>query len=392
VELVGDYITSGSQTLYRCLIHGETHQARSQYVQNGGGLQCCNTHRKKTREEHLAEIAAYGKVELLGDYISSGINTAYRCIEHGEVHEVRPSHTRLGGTLPCCASNRKKTREEHVAAIAALETVELVGSYNGSNAKTLYRCLRHNEKHLSRPSVVLKGHGLNCCSRARVGEAHSNFVNARAGYDQKLAKIGKVIRVGEYKGARKWMAHRCLQHGEVHEGLPTNLLRGHSLVCCREVGDSFERALSGTSRFSQSETSSLYIYELLNHQGYLKPGISNNCDKRADTEYGAFVSAWERYHRTLVYLPEQVLLKATRLMAHCPPALKGWPGETEVRRIEADALVAMAQELMDEIDACTNPWEFAIAHGLLTPTQEKRAQALIRAGVVSEAELIPIAA
>ena len=59
--------------------------------------------------------------------------------------------------------------------------------------------------------------------------------------------------------------------------------------------------------------------------------------------------------------------------------------------MEADALVAMAQELMDEIDACTNPWEFAITHGLLTPAQEKRAQVLIRAGVVSEAELSPLA-
>ena len=32
-------------------------------------------------------------------------------------------------------------------------------------------------------------------------------------------------------------------------------------------------------------------------------------------------------------------------------------------------------------------WEFAIAHGLLTPAQEKRARVLIQAGVISEAEL-----
>ena len=42
---------------------------------------------------------------------------------------------------------------------------------------------------------------------------------------------------------------------------------------------------------------------------------------------------------------------------------------------------------MDEMDSCANPWEFAIAHGLLTPAQEKHAKELIRAGVLSEAEI-----
>jgi len=387
VELVGEYVTAGSFTLYRCCIHGETHRARPQHVQGGGKLRCCSSRRQQARERHIAEIAAYGKVELVGDYVSSGAKTAYRCIEHGEVHEVRPSHVRIGGTLLCCSSNRKKTQEEHAAALAKLGTVELVGEYIGTGAKTLYRCLKHGEKHLAWPSAALKGHGLKCCSRARRGENHSNFVSARDKYDRRIAKIGKVVRVGDYLGARKYTEHRCLIHGEVHPGLPTNLLRGHSLVCCRECGDSVDRALSGKGPFSEVRDCDFYIYDLTNFSGFVKPGISFDVAGRVQSskgQYGEQHFSVTFSTRQEAYFFEQAVLDVTRGCAGCPEELLDWTGASEVRSMAPDDLIDVAERLLAELEE-HGVWAFASLRVPMTMAQraicQQRALAGAPAGV-----------
>lgn len=290
--------------------------------------------------------------------------------------------------------SRKKTREEHVAELAIHGRVELVGDYVNAKTKTLYRCLEHGEVHEALPNNLQQGGGLACCKRLpRESWNRQQFESAEKDYDAVLLRGGRLLRIGEYRGCGSPTEHLCLLHGEIRLATPSNCRKGRGLLCCKlaEAGtDTVDGALAGTHRFTKAEETSLYIYELANHPGYLKPGIAKDCDERADKEYGPQVCSWEREHRTFVFLPEQVLLKATRLVAHYPSALAGWDGFTEVRRIDADALVPMAQELMDELDSCANPWEFAIAHGLLTPAQEKRARVLIRAGVLSEAELASV--
>lgn len=388
VQLVGEFKTVGSRTLYRCIEHGEVHEARSQFMEEGGGLPCCSKTRLKTRDEHITEIAIHGRVELIGDYVKSNVKTTYRCIEHGEIHEALPNHMRVGGTLPCCNPFRPKSREEHIKELAVLGHVELVGDYKRRNIKTMYRCLKHGEEHLSTPSVVLKGHGLACCMRNRTGQKHPNFVRKRDLYDKRLAEIGRVVRVEEYLGARKWFKHRCLIHDEVHLGLPSNLLKGHGLVCCRETGDSFERALTGTGRFAEEVETDLYVYNLLNHPGYLKIGISKEHEGRANGEYGDCLGSWRKGSRTLAFILEQALLRITKSLRECPVDLDGFKGSTEIRKMDPGPLLDLADDLSRDIDRYSNPWEFALIHGLLTRDKRKRAEALVRAGEFSEASFI----
>ena len=410
------YINSTTKILHRCLIHGEIHPASPANARKGHGLKCCqgsgsgenNPNFIRARDSYDQKIAAVGRVVRVAEYESSQKPIAHRCLEHGEIHPVAPTAALAGNGLRCCklAGIKKATTRSTAEAagrydeeIAAHGKVKRLAPYIQSNAPILHRCLIHGEEHLALPSTCRHGHGLQCCLNSKRAETiEKQRLNAAATYDADLASFGFMVRLEPYVKAHTPILHRCLLHGEEQLALPTNCRKGRKLGCCRRAvfgTDTLDNALAGTHRFETCCQTSLYVYSLSEHAGYLKPGIAKNSELRASCsqgQYGVLHAEWPRPHRTLVYLPEQVLLRATRLMAHCPPALKGWPGETEVRRIEADALVAMAQELMDEIDACTNPWEFAIAHGLLNPTQEKRAQALIHAGVVSEAALTPLAA
>lgn len=352
-------------------------------------------------QKHKDRLAEHGRVELVGSYAGQRKKAFYKCLAHGDIFEAWPGNVARGEGLKCCKkaylneageTRRKEAELTYDRRLAQIGRVVRVGKYTGRRDSLKHKCLIHGEVHEAVAGNCLVGRGLACCGRqARLDRAEKQKAKFSKEYPQRLASIGRVECLEEYIDATTPILHRCLLHGELSCARPKDLLHGSGLACCRDNGsDSIEHALAGTNRFSKAEASSLYVYELINHSGFLKPGIARNCEARADAEYGPQVCSWERDHRTLVFLPEQVLLRATRLVAYCPSALAGWRGATEVRRMEADALVDMSQELMDELDSCANPWEFAIAHGLLTPAQEKRAQVLIRAGVTSEAELASV--
>ena len=46
------------------------------------------------------------------------------------------------------------------------------------------------------------------------------------------ARLGKVVLQGLYKGAATKTIYRCLAHYQIHESLPSNILKGHGLKCC----------------------------------------------------------------------------------------------------------------------------------------------------------------
>ena len=48
--------------------------------------------------------------------------------------------------------------------------------------------------------------------------------------------LGRVVLVGTYNGARTPTTYRCIEHGEIHPSLPTNVLKGRGLLCCKSSG------------------------------------------------------------------------------------------------------------------------------------------------------------
>ncbi len=51
-----------------------------------------------------------------------------------------------------------------------------------------------------------------------------------------VKRIGRVELIGEYVGARTKTMYRCVVHGLLSEALPTNILKGRGLACCKQQG------------------------------------------------------------------------------------------------------------------------------------------------------------
>ena len=258
------------------------------------------------------------------------------------------------------------TEQQHKEALALHGRVELVGTYRGALEQTAYRCLMHNEVHLTQAGAVAVGGGLRCCRGAHKKPLSREVHMAR------LAEHGRVELISGYVDGKTKALYRCLRHNEIHFAAAGVVGRGRGLRCCKQFGaDTLEDAILGRRLFSECAETSLYVYEVSGHPECVKPGISKEPEIRANKYYGPFLQAWLFPDRVRAYLIEQVLLNETRLMAAGPTVIGEWSGSTEVRKMPAPALIAIAQELTEEMQLCADPWVFALRHSLLNGAQRE---------------------
>ena len=55
-------------------------------------------------------------------------------------------------------------------------------------------------------------------------------------HSHEVKELGILELVGLYKGARIPALYRCKKHKEIHYSLPTNVLKGRGLLCCKKAG------------------------------------------------------------------------------------------------------------------------------------------------------------
>ena len=139
--------------------------------------------------------------------------------------------------------------------------------------------------------------------------------------------------------------------GGTHECVLSDAISGRTRSCgCLIAGeDSIERWLDGTFRVAH-DPNEFYVFTLANYPGFLKPGIARDVKERADHEYGEQLLSIQM-RRIDTWLLEQATLHETRRFNRCPRqlAIRNWHGMTEVRRMDADDLIAIASTLHDQL-------------------------------------------
>jgi hypothetical protein len=200
---------------------------------------------EKRRATHIARLARYGRVELVGEYTGDKDVALYRCLIHDEIHPSIPSNTGTGSGLKCCfqeavlQSNRRSYERAKAKFLENIEgRFELRSEYRGAMHKVLLYCIEHKECHFSDPYMMTsRGSGTKCCGLSAL-KNYQKQVNAKARseYAAKLSRIGRVECIGFYIDSSTPVLHRCLIHGEIYPAVPANLLQGYGLICCREAG------------------------------------------------------------------------------------------------------------------------------------------------------------
>ena len=63
---------------------------------------------------HRERLALHGRVELVGSFLNGKSKALYRCLEHGEEHEALPSNVAGGGGLHCCRVAAGRRGKHHM--------------------------------------------------------------------------------------------------------------------------------------------------------------------------------------------------------------------------------------------------------------------------------------
>lgn len=376
--------------LHECIAHGEQGLIRPNNALNGYGLKCCKVAaakktgkrlREEAAEKYDAAIAVFEKLQRLEPYIDSHTLILHRCLIHGEEGKTSPSGALSGKGLRCCqkaavAALAKAQQEEaartYDSKIAEFGKVIRLGPYDRSGTPILHRCLAHGEEHKATPDSILSGGGLACCLVAtRKETARRRNREAAERYDDRLAEVGRLVRVEPYINNSTPILHRCLDHDEVHPIVPANALKGAGIRCCRRGGwDCLQSLLDGNDlRPVMEEVTFVYVFDVPGHQGWLKPGISNNPEVRArnpmsDGIYGELLASWELPDRTAAIQVEEAVLrdKSFRRPDDLGDLLDAH-GSKEIRIAEAGQLIEHIQSLVDSLDASSGGWQrWALDH------------------------------
>jgi hypothetical protein len=362
---------TNTKILHTCLKHNQSHLASPKNLLKGRSLICCllDTESKRlTEQEYDQRIAAHGKAVRVEPLKGTVTKIKHLCLTHNEVHLATPSLVLNGHGLSCCRPGvvaHKKAKEEYDEKLAKIGKIVRLEDYKGNETKILHKCTAHNFEQLVTPHQVLSGTGLNCCRRF-----NKRNQKAKEEFDNRLAKIGRVVRLGEYVNKRTKIDFLCLIHHQVHSTLPSQVIRGHGLACCK--GNNCNTLSHIISKPQPPGETCLYLYELLNHPGYFKIGISNRLSKRAkDPEYGDFITSWHTNSRLEAYCVEQAALRDVLIRRSCPDDLRtqNWPGYTEVISCSEDTAIDVIQFYWDEVDRL-GPYQFALDY--LNPTEEER--------------------
>ena len=295
----------------------------------------------------------------------------HRCLEHGEEHPCKPDHALRGHGLRCCklaAVQAQSDRRKATAAaiydgkLAAMGRVVRLEPYIGALTPIMHRCLEHGEEHLCSPAQALSGSGLRCCKLTGLQASRDGRKAAAAArYDGKLAKLGRLERLEPYVGALSPILHRCLLHGEEHRCAPTHALAGQGLRCCGSLPNTLTALIWDGHDAELLEPCQLYAYAVPGRPGLVKPGIARDHDRRATRGrglYGELLAVWDLPTRRDALLVEGAILRDPSIPSPADLGeLEVFAGAGEVREIDADALVAHAQALVDSLVAHAGPWQ-----------------------------------
>ncbi|WP_411876615.1 hypothetical protein [Vulcanococcus limneticus] len=346
----------------------------------GHGIRCCglassrvsgDRRRAKAAAAYDNKLAALGKVVRLEPYRDARTPILHRCLIHGEQHLLKPDHAQAGHGLRCCkqaaVQARADCRKATAAAIyddklTALGKLVRLGPYLGAHDLILHRCLEHGEEHQCSPAQTLSGSGLRCCRLASLQATSDRARTAAAArYDANLAKFGRLERLEPYAGALTPILHRCLVHEEEHRCAPTHALAGQGLRCCGFLPNSLDLLIRDNDDPQLLEPCQLYAYTVPGRPGLAKPGIARNHDRRAAQGrglYGELLAVWDMPTRRDALLVEGAILRDASIASPVDLGeLGGLAGAGEVREIDADALVAHAQSLVDSLAEHAGPWQ-----------------------------------
>jgi formate dehydrogenase assembly factor FdhD len=266
IEVLGKYIDAKTPILHKCLIHEIEWNSAPTNVLKGNSCQKCGHEKignklRKSNENYIHELKQINpNISPLENYIQANQAILHKCIIDDYEWKVMPSTLLSGGGCPKCANNLKKTTEEYIAEVNAVNpNIEVIDEYININTKILHRCKKHDIQWKVVPNSILKGFGCYKCGKEKLSSllslSHEEYV-------KKLKeKNPNIIVLGTYINNRTPIMHKCLIDDCEWMSRPGNILSGCGCPKCNK---------------SKGE-SNIEFWLQLNKINYVPQKIFNDC-------------------------------------------------------------------------------------------------------------------
>lgn len=144
ISTIGKYQNSRTKLVVQCDICGYEWNARSSDLLRGHGCPRCSGKERKTTSRFQEEVAnANANVEVLGEYVNTATKISVRCKICGNYWSANPSTLLNGIGCPSCGGTKKKSQDEFVQKLYALNSnIEVLGEYKNNRTKVTVKCTK----------------------------------------------------------------------------------------------------------------------------------------------------------------------------------------------------------------------------------------------------------
>lgn len=229
IEVIGMYIGANTKILHRCKIDGYEWFVKPNAILHGTGCPMCYGNVRKNHDIYIDELLKINpNIEIVGHYINCKTAILHRCKIDGYEWYATPSNMLSGKGCPVCSGMKKKTHDEYVAEVKAINpNIEVVEPFINVNTKILHRCKIDGCEWYVKPNAILSGKGCPKCAG-----------NERYGHDEYIKRVREInsnIEVlGVYVNAHVPILHRCKIDGYEWFATPNGILSGTGCPKCNE--------------------------------------------------------------------------------------------------------------------------------------------------------------
>ena len=174
-----EYHKNTDRMKYICPFHKDKGVQEMTYQNFHAGKRCpyCAHRKRKTQEEYIEELAIKKPtIKVVGEYVSLKTKIEHECTVCGYHWMVKPDlllNSKNG--CPKCG-RRAPVSEEEIGARLLNESVELIGEYQGTQYKSLFRCKRCGYEWTAKVNNILNGRRCPNCKKSHGEEKIEQYL------------------------------------------------------------------------------------------------------------------------------------------------------------------------------------------------------------------------
>ena len=178
------YINCRTPILHKCLRHNIEWNTIPDSVINGHGCCECSKEKasdknRKTHEQYVQEVKSINpNIIVVGEYTRANVNILHKCAIDGYEWYAAPGNILFGNGCPKCSGNIKKSHEDYVNEVYAVnQNIEVLGEYKSARTHVLHKCKIDGHEWYAYPYSILSGTGCPKCNESKGERKISHWLN-----------------------------------------------------------------------------------------------------------------------------------------------------------------------------------------------------------------------